>query len=169
MILHKYSADPRLTRMRIVPLSSLPSPNPAMSPERTPSILRSIRSSASISKNNEKMLRSLLDSMAHLNLTGQIELEGPAKNAHGGYCDMFIGYIKGPKASRYTRRNKVAIKRLRVHILAERDFAKVFGHSDSLFFSLICGMHDIYRCLPRKSASGHDSIIQTYWFLLDMH
>ena len=69
-------------------------------------------------------LQSLLESLGHLNLTGLVVREGPVTGAFGGYCDMYYGMmvtipLGGAK--------KVAIKRLRVHILQERDFAKVIG------------------------------------------
>ena len=74
--------------------------------------------------NSKDALQSLLSSLRHLNLTGLVEREGPVRGVHGGYCDMFYGYMQAAP-SEVERRKKVAIKRLRVHILLERDFAKV--------------------------------------------
>lgn len=65
-------------------------------------------------------LHSMLANLQHLNLTSQIQYDSPVLKAHGGYCDVFEG--------RYLRYGeciyKVAIKRLRVHIKSDRDFAK---------------------------------------------
>lgn len=78
---------------------------------------------ATITSNKEK-LRKYLDSLKYFDLTGSIEIQDVAKNAHGGYCDVFIGHCSQPNTGILL---KVAIKRLRVHILSERDFAKVYS------------------------------------------
>ena len=72
-------------------------------------------------------LQSLLESLRHLNLTGLVVREGPVTGAFGGYCDMFYGVMMLIPSGGLMREKKVAIKRLRVHILQERDFAKVIG------------------------------------------
>lgn len=79
---------------------------------------------ATITSNKEK-LRKYLDSLKYFDLTGSIEIQDVAKNAHGGYCDVFIGHCLQPNTGILL---KVAIKRLRVHILSERDFAKVCSY-----------------------------------------
>lgn len=59
--------------------------------------------------------------LRHLDLSGQILSDGPILKAHGGYCDVFIGrWMREGVAIR-----RVAIKRLRVHILMDRDFTEV--------------------------------------------
>ena len=70
-------------------------------------------------------LQSLLESLRHLNLTGLVVREGPVTGAFGGYCDMYYGMIVWLPSGGTMGQKKVAIKRLRVHILQERDFAKV--------------------------------------------
>ena len=73
-------------------------------------------------------LASLLTSLNNLNLSGLVEKGDPVKGAHGGYCDVFHGSMRSASPATMSGELNcilVAIKRLRVHILLERDFAKV--------------------------------------------
>ena len=74
-------------------------------------------------------LDGILSSLAHLDLTDRIQYHGAVMKAHGGYCDVFIGTadLDESHALRPKRRGlaTVAIKRLRVHVQSEKDFAKV--------------------------------------------
>ena len=63
----------------------------------------------------------MVSNLRHLDLSEQILSDSLVLKAHGGYCDVFVG--------RWIRQGRVlcrvAIKRLRVYILQDRDFAKV--------------------------------------------
>lgn len=78
-------------------------------------------SSSSSRRSWEEELNAMLASLRHLDHSGQILSDSTVLKAHGGYCDVFMG--------RWIREGtviyQVAIKRLRVHILKDRDFAKV--------------------------------------------
>lgn len=87
-----------------------------------PSPLARVERTQAAAHGGKDTLQDLLASLKHLDLTGCITKEEGAKDAHGGYCDVYVGYY----LHRNGKRIKVAIKRLRVHILAERNFAKVF-------------------------------------------
>ena len=63
----------------------------------------------------------MITSLQHLDLSGQVFSDSAVLDAHGGYCDVF----KGRWANQDTVICRIAIKRLRVHILKDRDFAKV--------------------------------------------
>ncbi|KAI5119303.1 hypothetical protein M0805_008218 [Coniferiporia weirii] len=82
------------------------------------------RSSLRSRRSSKDALHSMLANLQHLNLTDQIQNDSPVLKAHGGYCDVFIG--------RWLRNGeciyKVAIKRLRVHIQSDRDFAKFLAN-----------------------------------------
>lgn len=95
--------------------------------EKPSPLARVDRTQAAATHHNDgkDTLQDLLTSLKHLDLTGCITKEEGAKDAHGGYCDVYVGYY----LHRNGKRIKVAIKRLRVHILAERNFAKVFHYS----------------------------------------
>ena len=70
------------------------------------------------------VLRSILAKLKHLDLTGKIRFESAVMKTHGGYADVFLGFatLDRPEASKEV---KVAIKRLRIHIQGDSDFAKV--------------------------------------------
>ncbi len=70
-------------------------------------------------------LKSLLDNLRDLDLTGKITEESPFLKAHGGYSDVFSG-----KSLRHGGM-QVAIKRLRVHLLESQKTAKVRPIFDS--------------------------------------
>ena len=70
----------------------------------------------------EEILQFVLDSLKCNDLSGMIERTGRLRAAHGGYCEVFDGHVRFlpsqvPK--------KVAIKKLRDHILLDPDSAKV--------------------------------------------
>ncbi|KAL5513537.1 hypothetical protein ACEPAH_3936 [Sanghuangporus vaninii] len=62
----------------------------------------------------------MLSNRPHLNLSAEIQFDEPVLKAHGGFCDVFQGRWISQGVCIY----KVAIKRLRVHIQTDRDFAK---------------------------------------------
>lgn len=70
---------------------------------------------------SQRELDLLLSGLQNLDLSGQIVYQNSVLKAHGGYCDIFIGRWMAQSTCICT----VAVKRLRVHILSERDFAKV--------------------------------------------
>ncbi|KAH8116148.1 kinase-like protein, partial [Phellopilus nigrolimitatus] len=77
-------------------------------------------------RNSKDALRNILAKLSHLDLTGRVSPEGSMMKAHGGYCDVFIGTASSlllglPPPSRSV---KVAIKRLRVHLMDEQNLAK---------------------------------------------
>lgn len=63
----------------------------------------------------------MIASLRHLDLSGHILSDSPVLTAHGGYCDVFIGRWMKQGVCIY----KVAIKRLRVYVQRDRDFARV--------------------------------------------
>lgn len=72
------------------------------------------------------VLRSILARLKHLDLTGKIRFESAVMKTHGGYADVFIGYAAlEVELDRESEEVKVAIKRLRIHIQGDSDFAKV--------------------------------------------
>ena len=76
--------------------------------------------------NSFDVLNTILSDVRHLNLTGHVYLDDTVMTAHGGYCDVFVGRYFESKTNQITfKALKVAIKRLRVHLQSERDFAKV--------------------------------------------
>ncbi|KAI5121784.1 hypothetical protein M0805_009595 [Coniferiporia weirii] len=77
------------------------------------------------SRNSEDALGRVLSKLGHLDLTGRIVTECSVMNAHGGYCDIFIGSLN-TDLSGYSGKIKVAIKRLRVNLHNDRDLTKVF-------------------------------------------
>ncbi|KAL5522769.1 hypothetical protein ACEPAG_8787 [Sanghuangporus baumii] len=78
---------------------------------------------------SSKALDGVLSTLAHLDLTDRIQYHGAVMKAHGGYCDVFVGSadLDESHALRPKRRGliTVAIKRLRVHIQSDKDFAKL--------------------------------------------
>ena len=66
------------------------------------------------------ILQTILSRLQHLDLTGRIHFVSSAINCHGGYADIFTGFAKLE-----WREAKVAIKRLRLHIMSDYRFAKV--------------------------------------------
>ena len=68
---------------------------------------------------SKKALNDLLNDLRDLDLTNDINDESPFLQAHGGYSDVFVGKCRKHNGMR------VAIKRLRVHIMANKDVAKV--------------------------------------------
>lgn len=92
-------------------------------------------SSRSSRRSSEDELNSMIASLQHLDLGGHIFSDSPVLKAHGGYCDVFIGRWMRDGVCIY----KVAIKRLRVHVHRDRDFARVSSldhcHSDDYLFS----------------------------------
>lgn len=132
--------------------------------EKPSPLARVERTQVAETHDGKDTLQDLLASLKHLDLTGYITREEGAKDAHGGYCDVYVGY--------YLHRNgkciKVAIKRLRVHILAERNFAKVF-HCSSYLYSAGLDSNILYRFLETKFVCGRDSTIPTSYRSLVMH
>lgn len=79
----------------------------------------------------------MMESLRQLewNLSGQIFPDSSVLEAHGGYCDVYIG--------KWIRQGaiicRVAVKRLRVHISSDRELAKVWNrYIRPVKFSLIC-------------------------------
>ena len=66
------------------------------------------------------ILRSILAKLKHLDLTGKLNYDAVMRG-HGGYADVFMGLTTTQRLGEV----KVAIKRLRVHLFGESDFAKV--------------------------------------------
>ena len=87
--------------------------------------------------NRNDILRSALSKLKHLDKTGLVIYDSADMHAHGGYCDVFVGRISkkhlDPVYSKIIVEDqletesdiKIAIKRLRVHILNDQDFMKV--------------------------------------------
>ncbi len=72
-------------------------------------------------------LSLLLETLRDINLSGDIFDESVYLDAHGGYCDIFTA------KSRRHGNITVAVKRIRVHILRNKDASKV-----SLFYDFEC-------------------------------
>ncbi|OCB87592.1 kinase-like protein [Sanghuangporus baumii] len=66
------------------------------------------------------MLHALLDMHSELDLTGKIHGIDNARSIPGGYSDIVYGYCTGPDGVDY----KVAVKKLRLHVMDDRDFQK---------------------------------------------
>ena len=78
-------------------------------------------SSDSSRRSWKEELNARLASLRHLDHSGQILSDRIVLKAHSEYCDVSIGrWIKEG-----TVIYQVAIKRLRINILKDRDFAKV--------------------------------------------
>ncbi|KAL5481088.1 hypothetical protein ACEPAI_10029 [Sanghuangporus weigelae] len=89
---------------------------------------------------SSKALDGVLSTLAHLDLTERIQYHGAVMKAHGGYCDVFVGSadLDESHALRPKRRGliTVAIKRLRVHIQSDKDFAKLLRKELSVWSKL---------------------------------
>ena len=68
---------------------------------------------------SRRALHELLKDLCDIDLTDDIYDEGPFLEAHGGYSDVFAG------KSRKHGATVLAIKRLRVHIMKNKDVFKV--------------------------------------------
>lgn len=66
----------------------------------------------------------LLDTLRDVDLSGDLYDESVHLDAHGGYCDIFTA------KSRKHGNTTVAVKRLRVHILHNKDASKVCRYSN---------------------------------------
>ncbi|KAL5476853.1 hypothetical protein ACEPAI_3039 [Sanghuangporus weigelae] len=66
------------------------------------------------------MLHALLDWHSDLDLTGKVHGIDNSRSIPGGYSDIVYGYCTGPDGIDY----KVAVKRLRLHVMEDRDFQK---------------------------------------------
>ncbi|KAL5498631.1 hypothetical protein ACEPAH_1986 [Sanghuangporus vaninii] len=66
------------------------------------------------------MLHALLDWHSDLDLTGKVHGIDNSHLIPGGYSDIVNGYCTGPDGIDY----KVAVKRLRLHVMEDRDFQK---------------------------------------------
>lgn len=66
----------------------------------------------------------LLDTLRDVDLSGDLYDESVHLDAHGGYCDIFTA------KSRKHGNTSVAMKRLRVHILHNKDASKVCRYSN---------------------------------------
>ncbi|KAL5521668.1 hypothetical protein ACEPAF_2416 [Sanghuangporus sanghuang] len=66
------------------------------------------------------MLHALLDWHSDLDLTGKVHGIDNSHLIPGGYSDIVYGYCTGPDGVDY----KVAVKRLRLHVMEDRDFQK---------------------------------------------
>lgn len=85
-----------------------------------PLLMESVRNSGETALSSAVQLRAVLEELTHLNLTKNLTIEKQIPMAGGGYCDVFIGYVR-----RGSRRVKVAVRQLRTYIMLERDFKKV--------------------------------------------
>lgn len=70
---------------------------------------------------SDDILVSALTTLRHLDQTGRVRYVSAVMKKHGGYCDVFLGYLQVD----IYRELKIAIKRLRVHVQGTRDFMKV--------------------------------------------
>lgn len=76
-------------------------------------------------------LSRILSRLDRLDLSGKVLEQDTVMDAHGGYCDVFVGFIPleclDGRRLMYPRdgRVKVAIKRLRVRLSKELPLAKV--------------------------------------------
>ncbi|KAL5514298.1 hypothetical protein ACEPAG_2386 [Sanghuangporus baumii] len=66
------------------------------------------------------MLHALLDWHSDLDLTGKVHGIDNSRSIPGGYSDIVYGYCTGPDGVDY----KVAVKRLRLHVMEDREFQK---------------------------------------------
>ncbi|KAL5501096.1 hypothetical protein ACEPAH_9483 [Sanghuangporus vaninii] len=66
------------------------------------------------------MFHALLDMHSELDLTGKIHGIDNTRSIPGGYSDIVYGYCTGPDGVDY----KVAVKKLRLHVMGDRDFQK---------------------------------------------
>lgn len=74
------------------------------------------------------ILQTLLDSNSHMNLSEKVYEVSPVMKGYGGYSDVFTGYCElAPGTSK-----KVAVKRLRVHVIGDKKFQKVISTFTSL-------------------------------------
>lgn len=75
------------------------------------------------------VLSDLLPRLRHLDLTRYVWYESLSVRAHGGYCDVFAGQLstiyRTDRWALGSNTVKVAIKRLRVQLGKDRNFAKV--------------------------------------------
>ena len=69
------------------------------------------------------ILKSILERLKDQDLEGKLRLESVVMKTHGGYADVFIGYMRRGGVS--LEEIKVAVKRLRIHVQGDADFAKV--------------------------------------------
>lgn len=75
---------------------------------------------------SEDILVSTLATLRHLDQSGHVRYVSAVMKKHGGYCDVFLGYLQVD----VYRELMVAIKRLRVHVQGNRDSRKVsLSHS----------------------------------------
>lgn len=104
-------------------------------------------------------LRAVLAELTRLNLTKSLATEELIHKAGGGYCDVFIGYVR-----RGSSRVKVAVRKLRTHIMSDRDFLKVCLLLNS---KINIKVTLPVRCSRKKSRSGRHFIIPTYSLCTD--
>ncbi|KLO08684.1 kinase-like protein [Schizopora paradoxa] len=99
--------------------------------------------------NSQDELDELLLSLQELNLSKSISFRTNYMQAHGGFCDVFMGYSSKHGEMR------VAVKRLRIHILHNRDVSKMIFRELKIWSTLkhpnvlpLLGyvMHDKYPC-----------------------
>ena len=80
-------------------------------------------------RDSSRALNSILSALARLDLTDLVQQNGEAMKANGGYCDVFTGTAVLDENCELRPKRcglvKLAIKRLRVHVLCDRNFAKV--------------------------------------------
>ena len=75
------------------------------------------------STESARILKSILERLKDYDLEGKLRLESVVMKTHGGYADVFIGYMRRGGVS--LEEIKVAVKRLRIHVQGDADFAKV--------------------------------------------
>jgi len=92
----------------------------------------STRSASTIDRrrNSRAVLDSLLEALRGIDLSGDVFDENVFLDAHGGYCDVFTA--KSRKHGDMT----VAVKRLRVHILHNKDASKMILRELRIWSSL---------------------------------
>lgn len=89
-------------------------------------------SSGKLPERNFKDELNNITDLRHLDLSGRVLYDSPILKAHGGYCDVFTGRLMNEGVCSYN----VAIKRVRVHVQRDKDFARVSSTLCYISFSL---------------------------------
>ncbi|KAL5504025.1 hypothetical protein ACEPAH_8098 [Sanghuangporus vaninii] len=90
----------------------------------------------------ESALSRILSKLGHLKFTSDCVVgKDPVKDAHGGYCDVYVGHISSTYLQRRTTcteggQVKVAIKALRVHLNEEKRVAKTLAREMDVWSKL---------------------------------
>ncbi|OCB84776.1 TPR-like protein [Sanghuangporus baumii] len=90
----------------------------------------------------ESALSQILSKLGHLKFTSDCVVgKDPVKDAHGGYCDVYVGHISSTYLQHRTTCTegghvKVAIKALRVHLDEEKRVAKTLAREMDVWSKL---------------------------------